>query len=341
MLASIMLIASVFDYTEKMDDFAERNAPLVGLLFDYYLNFIILYGNMFAPMLIFITVIYFTSKMAARTEIVAILSSGVSFRRLMVPYLIVGVLLAGFSLFNNHYLVPHANKSRIAFEEQYFKIAFKNFDKDIHKRISDNDVTYFEKYNAQSNIGYKFTLEHWDNDELTFKLWSDYTQYDSVNGVWKVHNYTKRFIYGDSERVESGVVFDTILDLHPEEFERRLEYTTQMMTTNELDEFIAEEIHSGSVNVPFHLIEKHQRSALPFSTFIMIIIGVSISSRKARGGIGAHLAFGLLIAVSYIFIGKVSTVYATNAGLSAFWACWIPNIVYTGLAAYILQKAPK
>jgi lipopolysaccharide export system permease protein len=342
MLGAIMLIASIFDYTEKMDDFSERNAPIFGMLFDYYLNFIIFYGNMFSPLLMFITVIFFTSKMAARTEIVAILASGVSFRRYMQPYMFTALFLALISLAFNHYVVPHANKTRIAFELAYFKLAFKNHDKDIHKRIDEKTFSYFEKYNAQSDIGYKFTLEHWNDDhELDFKLRSDYAQWDSTTGKWSVHNYVKRTFNGEEETIEKGLKMDTLIDLHPEEFERRLEYTTQMMTTPELNDYIEEEIADGSENVIYHLIDKHQRSAVPFSTFIMVIIGVSISSRKVRGGIGAHLAFGLFVAVIYIFISKVSTVYATNAGLSPFLSCWIPNIAFMAMALYMLKRAPK
>ncbi|MBD79647.1 MAG: permease [Crocinitomicaceae bacterium] len=340
-LTVLMLIASVFDYTEKMDDFTEKNAPLVGLIFDYYMNFIIFYGNMFSPLLIFIAVIFFTSKMASRTEIVAILSSGVSFYRLLWPYFLAASFLVFVSLAFNHYAVPHANKVRIAFEEAYFKIAFRNHDKEIHKRIGPNDLTYFESYNAQSDIGYKFTLESWEDGDLVFKLRSDYAQFDSSKQMWTVHNYVKRYINGEDERIEKGLEMDTSLNLHPSEFEQRLEYTTQMMTTPELNEYIEDEMKSGSENVPFHLIEKHQRTAIPFSTFIMVLIGVSISSRKTRGGIGAHLAVGLLIAVSYVFIAKVSTVYATNAGLPPFIATWIPNIVYAILGIYIFRLAPK
>ena len=337
----LMLIACVFDYTEKMDDFTERNAPIMGLIFDYYMNFVIFYANMFSPLLIFISVIIFTSKMAARTEIVAILSGGVSFYRYLWPYFISSSILVVMSLAFNHFAVPHANKTRIAFEESYFKIAFRNHDKEIHKRIGKNDVTYFESYNAQSDIGYKFSLEHWENDVLTFKMRSDYAQFDSVKQQWTVHNYIKRHIDGELEWVEKGLEMDTTLNMHPSEFERRLEYTTQMMTTPELTKFIELEKLSGSENIAHHLIEKHKRTAIPFSTFIMVLIGVSISSRKVRGGIGAHLAFGLLLAVSYVFMDRVSTVYALNAGLPPLIATWIPNIIYGFLAVYIFRLAPK
>ncbi|UTW63012.1 LptF/LptG family permease [bacterium SCSIO 12741] len=286
MLGLIMLIACVFDFSEKMDDFMERKAPFLGILTDYYLNFVLFYGNLFSPLLIFITVIFFTSQMASRTEIVAILSSGVSFKRMLLPYLIASIFLSSMSLYFNHYLIPYANKRRIMFEEAYFKHAFKNFDKDIHKQIGPGEYTYFDKYNAQNDIGYKFTLEKWEEGVLVFKLQSDYTQWDSTTSNWKVHNYTIREFDGIEETMRRGSVMDTAINMHPSEFEQRLEYTTQMMSTPELSAYIEEEVESGSENVTFHLIEKYQRSSIPFATFVLVLIGVSISSRKTREELG-------------------------------------------------------
>lgn len=341
MLGIIMLIASIFDFSEKMDDFMDRNAPLSGILIDYYLNFIIFYGNLFSPLLIFISVIFFTSKMAARTEIVAILSSGVSFKRMLYPYLVGSAFLASISLVFNHFVIPYANKTRIEFEENYFKLSFNNYDKNIHKQIGPTTFSYFEKYNAQADIGYKFTLEEWKDDLLVFKLQSDYAQYDSVTGKWAVYNYKMRYIDGEKEEVVKGGRLDTTINLHPKEFEERLEYTTQMMNTPQLNEYIEKEKLSGSENLVYHYIDKHSRTSIPFSTFVLVLIGVSIASRKVRGGIGAHLALGLFIAVIYIFAIKVSTVYATNAGLPPLIACWMPNIIFSGVALYIFNKAPK
>ncbi|MCB0480916.1 MAG: LptF/LptG family permease [Flavobacteriales bacterium] len=341
MMGIIMLIASIFDFSEKMDDFLDRNAPFWGIIIDYYVNFIIFYGNLFSPLLIFISVIFFTSQMAARTEIVAILSSGISFKRMLLPYFLASTFLAIISLAFNHFVIPYANKTRIKFEENYFKLSFNNYDKNIHKQIGPTTFSYFEKYNADADIGYKFTLEEWENDLLIFKLQSDYAQFDSLSQSWVVYNYKKRYIDGETERLEVGAKMDTIINLHPSEFEERLEYTTQMMNTIELEDYIEKERQSGSENLIYHLIEKHSRTSIPFSTFVLVLIGVSISSRKVRGGIGAHLALGLFIAVLYIFAIKVTTVYATNAGLSPLLACWLPNFMFAGLALYIFNKAPK
>jgi lipopolysaccharide export system permease protein len=250
-------------------------------------------------------------------------------------------LLTAIALFLNHYYVPVANQGRIAFEEAYFKLTFQNYDQNIHKQITPDDFMYFERYNAPNDIGYKFALEHWKEGRLAFKLNSDYAEWDSTRQVWKVFNVTKRWIDYDKERLEKVAQLDTFFGILPSEFEKRLEYTTQMMNTVVLNEYIEKERASGSEEVPFHLIEKHQRTSIPFASFVLVIIGVSISSRKVRGGIGAHLALGLFIAVVYIFIIKVFSVYATNAGLSPFWACWIPNIMFSGLALYLLRKAPK
>lgn len=341
MMAIIMLIACIFDLSEKIDDFMERQAPIHLLITQYYFNFIIYYGSLFAPLLIFISVIYFTSRLAARTEIVAILSGGVSFRRLLVPYYIAGTILTIIALFLNHYYIPIANRGRIAFEEAYFKLTFQNYDQNIHKQITPDDFMYFEKYNAPNDIGYKFAIEHWENGRLRFKLNSDYAEWDSTRQVWKAYNVAKRWIDGPQERLKTQSQLDTFFGIRPDEFEKRLEYTTQMMNTWQLNEYIEKERATGSEELPFHLIEKHQRTSIPFASFVLVIIGVSISSRKVRGGIGAHLALGLFIAVVYIFIIKVFSVYATNAGLAPLLACWIPNILFAGLAAYLLKQAPK
>ena len=279
--------------------------------------------------------------MAARTEIVAILSSGVSFKRFLLPYLIASTFLAMVSLVFNHFVIPHANKTRIEFEENFFKLGFKNYDKDIHKQIGPGQFTYFEKYNADADIGYKFTLEKWENNRLIFKLRSDYAQYDSSTGAWSIYNFQKRYITGENEVLVKGDNMDTIINLHPSQFEQRLEYTTQMMDTPELNKYIEKERKTGSENLPYHLIDKHSRSSMPFSTFVLVLIGVSLASRKVRGGVGAHVALGLFIAVIYIFTIKVTTVYATNAGLSPLVACWSPNVLFGILAIYIFNKAPK
>ncbi len=340
-LGLIMLIAMIFDISEQIDDFIKREAPLGAIIFKYYVNFVIFYGNLFSPLLTFLSVIFFTAQLANRTEIVAILSSGVSFRRLMRPYFISATILATMSFFLNNYLVPEANKQRIDFENQYMRGFRTNQDKNIHKQIRPGIMIYFDKFNTKRKIGYQFSLEAWDEGELESKIFAKYIRWDTVNEIWQLENfYIRKYLEDGTEHIRKGSKLDTALAFLPSEFQARIE-DIQMLDVNELDDFIAEERLKGSSNITFYLIEKHSRNALPLSTYILTVIGVAMSSRKVRGGIGAHIAAGLALAVTYILAMKVSTVYATNAGLDPLIAVWIPNFLYGALAAYLYWKAPK
>jgi lipopolysaccharide export system permease protein len=339
-LGLIMSIAIIFDVSEQIDDFIKNDAPFWGILIDYYLNFILFYGNLFSPLLIFLAVIFFTSQMASRTEIVAILSSGVSFNRLMWPYFVSATILAAGSFYLNNYLVPRANKTRIDFEGTYIHTYKRSLDQSIHKQIRPGEMIYFDKYNRIKNAGYSFTYEVWDGLELKSKMFANYVEWDSLSNKWKLDNYYIREYTDGVEKITEGPTIDTVLAFAPTEFGGRVE-DTQMMNVNELDDFIAEQRIKGSSNIPYYLIEKHSRNALPFSTYILTIIGVSMSSRKVRGGLGAHIAAGLALAVTYILAMKVSTVYATNAGLDPLIAAWIPNFLYGILAVVLFMRAPK
>jgi len=339
-LGLIMSIAMIFDVSEQIDDFIRHDAPLGGILIDYYLNFILFYGNLFSPLLIFLSVIFFTSQLANRSEIVAILSSGVSFRRLMFPYFVSATLLAGGSFYLNNYLVPMANRTRIDFENTYINTYRRTLNHGVHKQISPGQMIYFDKFNNKNKVGYQFTLEDWEDGELQSKLFANYVKWDSVSGDWTLENYYIRTYVNGQERVEEGKSLDTALAFSPSEFVGRLE-DIQRMNVDELDEFIAEQRLKGSSNIPYYLIEKHSRNALPFSTYILTVIGVAMSSRKVRGGIGVHIAAGLLLTVTYILAMKVTTVYATNAGLDPLIAVWTPNAIFGVLAAYLYAKAPK
>lgn len=339
-LALIMSIAIIFDVSEHIDDFIKHNAPVSAILFQYYTNFILFYGNLFSPLLVFIAVIFFTSQLANRTEIVAILSGGVSFSRLMWPYFVSATILAAASYYLNNYLVPKATKQRIEFELTYINTFRRSLDQTIHKQIHPGEVIYFDKFNMQKNIGYQFTIEQWDEGKLSSKMFANYVKWDSVKTLWTLENYYIRYYLDSTELIRSGTTLDTVLPFTPDEFIYQWE-DVQMMDVNELNAFIDAELVKGSSNIPFYMIEKHSRNALPFSTYILTIIGVAMSSRKVRGGIGAHIAAGLALAVTYILAMKVSTVYATNAGLDPFIAVWIPNLLYGVLAAFLYIRAPK
>ena len=339
-LGLIIAIAIVFDISEKIDDFLEREAPIKAIVFDYYLNFIPFFGNLFSPLFVFISVIYFTSRMAAQTEIVAILGSGVSFKRLLVPYLVAAAMLASLSLVLNHFIIPHSNTKRIAFETQYIKNRFVYSNRNVHRQISPGNYIYFESYNNIDRIGYQFSLEKFENGKMTYKLLSERILWDSLKNNWTVENYFIRKIDGMNEYTRTGYRLDTILSFYPSEFNRRSNII-ETMDSPELNKYIEEETRRGSEEIPLFLIEKHRRTSIPYATFVLTVIGVSMSSKKVRGGIGVQLGFGILLSFTYIMFMQISQTFATNGSLPPLLAVWLPNLLYTVIALYLLRKAMK
>ena len=336
----ILLVVIVFDISEKIDDFIEKEAPLRAIIFEYYLNFIPYFGNLFSPLFTFIAVIFFTSKMATNTEIVSILGSGISFKRMLFPFMISATIIGSLSFTLGNFIIPPANEVRLEFENTYIKNPYRNRDKNIHMQISPGNFVYMESYNNTKNIGYKFSMEQFINGELKRKLFSNYVEWDSTTGKWNIHHYFIRNFNGMRETIIEGRQLDTLINLHPNHFNVRLN-TVETMNFFELNNYIKEERMKGSKNLVFHLIEKHKRIAFPFATIILTLIAVAFASRKVRGGIGLHLGVGLLISFSYILFMQVSTTFATNGSLSPGIAVWIPNLMYVVLATYLLRKAPK
>lgn len=334
-----MMIAIVFDLTERIDNFINEQPPYLEILL-YYVNFSFYYGNLFSPLIIFIAVILFTSKMAYRTEIVAILSAGVSFNRFLRPYGIAATILVIASLVLNHFIVPYANEARLNFENTYIHTFQKSVDKNVRQQIRPGEFLYMESFNLQRNTGYKFTYEVFDGNDLQSKLSADFLRWDTVKNVWQVQRYKVRTFDEDGEHLRTGLKFDTLYPFLPEDLKTDAVYP-EMLDTPELNKFIDQEILRGSENVPFFLLEKHQRSSYPFATYILTLIGVSFASRKVRGGIGIHLAVSVAICLIYIMSMQVTKVYATNAGFSPFLAVWIPNAIFGLLAAYFYVRAPK
>ena len=340
-LLMVICVIIVFDISEKLEDFLKNNAPMKAIIFDYYINLVPYLANMLSPLFIFIAVIFFTSKMASNSEIVAILSGGVKFNRFLRPFLICAFLLSGLSYYLNNFLIPSANKDRLDFEEVYYRNKLRNFSKDIHIKIDDGTFIYMSNFVVDLNLGNNFSLEKFNtNGELSYKLLSDNAKWDTTTNQWMVTNFVEREINGLEETVNSGAKKYLDINLKPEEFKRRTNYIIAM-DYFELNDFIEEQKFKGSQQVVLYEVEKHQRIAYPFATFILTLIGVSISSRKVRGGIGLHIGLGLLVSFSYILFMRVSSTFAINSGMPVILAVWIPNIIYSLLAFYLMKKAPK
>ena len=339
-LALILLIVIVFDISEKIDDFLESEVAVKSIITDYYLNFIPYFGNLFSPLFIFISVIFFTSKMANDTEIIAILNSGMSFKRLLKPFMISAVILGVLSFVLGNFIIPSSNSERINFENKYLNSKRYSRAKNIHMQIQPGQYIYMESFNSKRNIGYKFTLENFKNGKLSSKLKSDYIQYDTLSQKWIINKYEVREFRDNGETISNGVRIDTSLNLSPHDFTKR-KSLVETMNMFELSEYIKDEELKGSEQLVYHKIEKNKRVAFPFASIILTLIAVAIASRKTRGGIDIHLGIGILIAFTYILFMQVSTTFATNSNLSPALAVWIPNLCYMVLAGVLIYKVSK
>ncbi len=336
----IILIVIVFDISQKIDDFIEQEAPLNEIIFSYYLNFIPYFVNMFSALFTFIAVIFFTSKMASHTEIIAILSSGVSYKRFTRPYMISALLLALLSFVLINWIIPPANEKRLEFESKYIDSPYINKNRDIHRQIAPDTIIYFSSYNTRHDIGHKFSVERYENGVLKEKLMSDYAKWDTTKNKWRVVNYRIRKIDSMKETITRGTSIDTTLQMHPEDFRQRTKIV-QAMNFGELNEFIKDQKMRGVGNIINYEIERQRRFAYPFSTFILSIIGMALSSRKTRGGIGLNIGFGILLTFTYIMFQQITTVFATKAQFSPWLAVWIPNFVYAVIALILYKRAAK
>ncbi len=339
-IALIISIAVIFDLVDRMDNFIDKQVPLKAIIFDYYLNFIPYFANLFSALFTFIAVIFFTSKMAGQTEIIAILSAGVSFRRLAMPYMISALFIAILSFSLNAWIIPYANKDRFDFQEKHMDRPYRNYDRNIHRQIEPGVYIYMESYNNSNQIAYKFSVEKFIDKQLVSKMLSDYARWNEELRVWEVNNYVIRNISGMNEELLSGHRLDTIINISPSDFNYR-NSIVETMTSGELNSFIDNQRMHGVTQIESYLIEKYRRWSDPFSTFILTIIGLSLASRKVKGGSGLHIGIGLMLSFTYILFMRISSQFAVKGNLDPLVATWIPNTIYSLIAAYTYWKAPK
>lgn len=336
----ILSIAVVFDMSENLDEFLSKDISWGTIISEYYLNFIPYFANLFSPLFTFIAVIYFTSKMAYNTEIIAILSSGVSYRRLMRPYLISAFILAAFSFALGNYIIPPANRTMNEFRQFYIdnnRQTVSN-ERNIHRQIEPGVFIYMQSFNA-NNVGYRFTLERFEDSKLVEKITADNIRWDEESGKWIINNWWKRTIYENHEEFEKGYRLDTTLNMTPDDY-KVMKNEMENFTTPALKAEISKMKLRG-VNTVEWEIERHRRIAGPFSAFILTIIGAGLASRKIKGGLGLHLGLGLLLSFSYILFMQVSTVFAISGNTSPIVAVWIPNLGYSIIALFVFRWAAR
>lgn len=342
-LLLIIGIVIIFDISEKVDDFVQRQAPLKAIVFDYYMNFVPYFINMFSPLFVFITVIFFTSRLAANSEIVAILSCGVSFHRMMVPYIFSAAIIALLSLSMNLWIIPKANVQRNEFESKYVRHhSNQTADRYVHYQLSPGQFVTVESFSKWNNTAYGFTLETIEDNRIVSQLHAETAVWDSTFSGWHLKKYYIRDFEDGvlQDKVRSGAATDTIISLNVNDFYRK-KSTVENLVQKDLMELIKVQKMRGDANVKYSEIEMHNRYSLPFSAFILTIMGVALSSKKRRGGIGWNLAIGIALSFSYILFMRFSQMFVYTGALPPGIAIWLPNIIYAVIAAVLYKIAPK
>lgn len=312
----IISIALVFDFNENLSKFTKYHAPWRAIVFDYYANFIPYYSNLFSPLFVFIAVIFFTSKLAGNSEIIAMLSSGVSFRRLMRPYMISCVLIASVTFYLNSFVIPHGTVIRQNFESLYRNSKKNTSAENVQLQVGKGTVAYIQHYDDRYKRGYGFSLDKFEGKKLVSHMTAMEIQYDTIADAkyhWKATNWKTRTLVGLRERIVTGDVKDTVILMEPTD----LVYSKgqqETFTSPELLDYISKQTSRGSGNVVQYEVEFHKRIAMSFSSFILTIIGLSLSARKRKGGMGLYLGIGLGLSFGYIMLQTVSSTFAINAG---------------------------
>ena len=339
---SIVLIISisvVFDINEKIDKFITNNASLNEIVFDYYLNFIPYYANLFSSLFVFIAVIFFTSKLASNSEIIAILSNGVSFKRLLKPYMISAAIIAIITFAFGSFIIPPSNVKRIDFENKYVSKKRVDYASKIQMQAAPGVIAYFGSFDNASKTGYNFSLDEFDENKLVSRLTSSRILYDSAYH-WTIKDYQIRNFEGLEENITSGKSIDTTLYITPRDF-LISETDHQLLTTPALFRYVESQKKRGIGNIQAFEIEYHTRFASIMSAFILTLIGASLSSRKVKGGMGMNIGIGLALSMGYILFMTISATFAISGLVSPMIAAWIPNILFSFIALFIYTKAPN
>ena len=335
----ILSIAIVFDLTEKMDDFFENQVPTKEIILDYYLPFIPYYTNMFSSLFIFISVIFFTSKLAGNSEIIAMMAAGVSYHRLMVPYFVSATFLFLFSFYLGGYVIPPATGKMLNFTDKYIEHFTSENARNVQIEVDPGTILYIESFQKRSNVGYRASLEHFEGKTLTSRITADRIRYDSAY-CWHLENYIRRDFEGMREQMTRGARLDTIIPIQPYELFITAE-EAQQMTNPELRDYMKKQAARGAGNIQAFETEYHKRWASPIGAFIMTLLGVTMSSRKVRGGMGKNLGIGIVLTAAYILFSTVSTTFSVNGVMSPFMSAWLPNFIFLAIGVVLYIRAQR
>ena len=339
----IISISIVFDVNESLAKFSQYHAPLKAIVFDYYANFVPYFANLFSPLFVFIAVIFFTSKLAGNSEIIAMLAAGMSFRRLMRPYMISCVLISALTFYLGAYIIPHGTIVRQNFETIYKNKKKNSTAENVQLQVESGVIAYIQHYDNNKKRGYGFCLDKFEDKKVVSHLTATEISYDTISDSkyhWKVTNWKIRTLKGLKEHITSGAVKDTVIMMEPTD----LVYSKgqqETFTSPQLLEYISKQTSRGSGNVVQYEVEYHKRIAMSFASFILTTIGLSLSSRKRKGGMGLYLGIGLALSFTYIMLQTVSSTFAIKADTPPMLAAWIPNIIFAAVAYFCYRKAPN
>lgn len=342
-IALIISIAIVFDFNQNLAKFTENHAPAHAIIFDYYANFVPYFANLFSALFVFIAVILFTTKMASNSEIIAILASGVSFKRLLRPYMMTCVFLSALSYTLAAYVIPHGTITKQNFENMYRKKTRNTSAENVQLQVDKGVIAYIQHYDNNLKRGYGFCLDKFQEKKLVSHLTAMEIQYDTISDSkyhWKLSSWKIRKLQGMREHITSGASKDTIITMEPTD----LVYSKgqqETFTSPELKDYISKQTNRGSGNVVQYQVEYHKRIASSFASFILTIIGVSLTSRKRKGGMGMSLGIGLALSFGYIMLQTVSATFAIQASFPPMLAAWLPNLLYVFVAYFCYRKAPR
>lgn len=339
MLILFVPIGIVIDVSEKINKILLNKVPLQPVLI-YYLDFTIYFANMLFPIFLFISIIWFTSKLANNTEIVAILSSGISFSRFLRPYLIGATLISLLSLAMAMYIVPKASAGYNDFRYKYLKNDQVRESQNVYKQINENDFIYVSNFNYSNNTGFNFSLEHFEGNQLLSKVTARRIEWNEETKMYTLYDYMKRDIGEQDDIIETADAKELALDFDIDDLSPVV-YAAETMTLGQLNRFIEKERMRGSSNINVHLVVLYKKYSVPVSAFILTIIAVSVSSMKRRGGMGVNLAIGIALAFIYVFFDKIFSVLAEASSMSPLIAVWFPNIAFSILALFLLRNARR
>ncbi|MFD1293736.1 LptF/LptG family permease [Lutibacter holmesii] len=342
-LTLLIPIAIAIDVSEKVDKFLRHANLSVGeIIEDYYVNFVIIYGNTFMPLALFIAVIFFTSKLAGNTEVIAIHSAKISFTRFLKPYFIGATIVTVFALTMNHFVVPRSNKIFENFNRTYLKKKKlnANFITNVNLQLGPNDYIFIKNYTVDRSIGYNFSYEIFEDNKLSQKLMADNIRWVEEDSTYTLINYSKRFLFKDRDSIVHGNKLDTIFNFEPKDLVN-IDYMAKEMNSVELYKYINQAKERGVSNLNSYLVEFHKRSSLPISSYILTFLAVALAAKKKRGGMGVNLAIGITLMFVYVFFLKISEVLGAGADTNSFVMVWIPNLIFGGLAFYLYLKNAK